>query len=50
MFVAAAMVATVIIVAMEAHKDPPIIRLFSAIGFFWVAVLFALTMLDYATR
>ena len=44
------MVAIVILFAMEALKDPPITRLFAAIGFFWVAILFALTMVDYATR
>lgn len=49
-FVATAMVATVITISMEAHKDPPIIRLFSGLGFFWVAILFTLTLLDYATR
>lgn len=49
-FVATAMVATVIVVAMEAHKEPPLIRLFAGLGFFWVAILFALTMVDYATR
>jgi cytochrome c oxidase subunit 4 len=49
-FIAMAMVATVIVVAMEAHKEPPIIRLFAGLGFFWVAILFALTMVDYATR
>lgn len=48
--VATAMVATVITVTMEAHKEPGIIRLFSGVGFFWVAILFALTMVDYATR
>jgi len=25
-------------------------RLFAGLGFFWVAILFALTMVDYATR
>ena len=49
-FVASSMVATVIVVAMEAHKEPPLIRLFAGLGFFWVAILFALTMVDYATR
>ena len=48
--IATTMVATVIIVAMEAHKEPPLIRLFAGLGFFWVAILFALTMMDYATR
>jgi cytochrome c oxidase subunit 4 len=49
-FIAMMMVATVILFAMEALKDPPIIRLFAALGFFWVAILFSLTMVDYATR
>jgi cytochrome c oxidase subunit 4 len=48
--IATAMVATVVVVAMEAHKEPPIIRLFAGLGFFWVAILFSLTMVDYATR
>lgn len=48
--IATAMVATVIVVAMEAHKEPPLIQLFSGLGFFWVAILFTLTMVDYATR
>lgn len=48
--IAATMVAIVILVAMESLKDPPITRLFSGVGFFWVAILFALTLLDYATR
>lgn len=49
-FIAATMVAIVILFAMEAIKDPPLTRLFAAMGFCWVAVLFALTMVDYATR
>ena len=49
-FIAVAMVATVMFFAMEIWKEPPIVRLFSGIGFFWVAILFALTMMDYANR
>lgn len=48
--IAATMVAIVILVAMEALQDPPITRLFAGLGFFWVAVLFTLTLMDYATR
>lgn len=48
--IAATMVATVIVFAMESYKDPPLTRLFSGLGFFWVAILFTLTMLDYVTR
>lgn len=48
--IAATMVAIVILFAMEGLKDSAIIRLFSAIGFCWVAILFALTLVDYTTR
>lgn len=48
--IAATMVATVIMFAMEALWEPPIIRLFAGLGFFWVAILFSLTMVDYVTR
>jgi cytochrome c oxidase subunit 4 len=50
MIIAATIVAIVILFAMEVVKDPPIIRLFAGLGFFWVAILFSLTMVDYATR
>ena len=49
-FVAATMVAIVIMFAMEAVKDAPITRLFAAIGFVWGLILFGLTMVDYVTR
>jgi cytochrome c oxidase subunit IV len=48
--IAATMIATVILFAMEVVHEPPIIRLFSGLGFFWVAILFGLTILDYLTR
>jgi cytochrome c oxidase subunit 4 len=48
--IAMTMVAMVVVVAMEAHKEPPLIQLFAGLGFFWVAILFTLTMIDYATR
>jgi cytochrome c oxidase subunit 4 len=48
--IAATMVGIVITVAMEAIHDPPLTRLFAGVGFFWVAILFTLTMMDYATR
>ena len=49
-FVSAAMVAVLILFSMEALKDSALTRLFAAIGFCWAAILFALTMVDYATR
>jgi cytochrome c oxidase subunit 4 len=48
--IAATMVAIVILFAMEALQDPPLTQLFAGLGFFWVAILFTLTMMDYATR
>ena len=48
--IAATMVATVVLFSMEALHEPPLIRLFSGLGFFWVAILFGLTVLDYLTR
>ena len=48
--VAAVMVTIVILFSMEVIEQPPIIRLFSGLGFFWVAILFGLSMVDYATR
>jgi len=44
------MVGTVLIVSMELGSEPPIIRFFAVIGFFWVAILFGMTLLDYFTR
>ncbi|NPD69493.1 oxidase [Lichenicola cladoniae] len=44
------MVGTVLIVSMELGAEPPIIRFFAVVGFFWVAILFGMTLLDYFTR
>lgn len=48
--VAAGMIAIVLLVAMEALHEPPLTRLLAGAGFFWVAILFGLTMMDYLTR
>lgn len=48
--IATIMITVVLIFAMEAHKEPPLVRLFAGLGFFWVAILVTLTMVDYATR
>jgi cytochrome c oxidase subunit 4 len=45
-----AMVAIVLMVSMELPSEPPIIRFFALIGFFWVAILFTMTLLDYLSR
>ncbi len=44
------MVLTVLLVSMEIIHEPPLIRLFSAVGFFWVAIMFGMTMVDYLSR
>jgi cytochrome c oxidase subunit 4 len=45
-----AMVLTVLLSSMEFMTEPPIIRFFSLVGFFWVAILFSMTLVDYLTR
>ena len=48
--IALAMVATVIWASMELPQEPPIIRFFALIGFFWVSIMFTMTLVDYLTR
>ena len=48
--VTACMVLTVILISMEVVREPPLIRLFSAVGFFWVAIMFGMTLVDYMSR
>ena len=48
--VALAMVTVVLWASMELPQEPPIIRFFALVGFFWVAILFTMTLLDYLTR
>jgi len=50
LLVVAAMVATVLWISMEIREQPPLVKLFSAVGFVWMAILFGMTLLDYATR
>ena len=50
MAIAAGMAATVLLFSMEITHQSPLIRLFSVIGFFWVGILFALTLMDFLTR
>ncbi len=50
LIVMAAMVATVLWVSMEIKDEPPLVQLFSAIGFVWLSILFGMTLLDYLTR
>ena len=45
-----AMIATVLLFSMEVIDDPALIKLFSVLGFCWVAILFAMTLVDYVGR
>ncbi len=44
------MIATVLLFSMEVIQEPPLVRLFSVVGFCWVAILFTITLIDYLTR
>ena len=46
----AVMVALILLVSMEVIHEPPLIRLFSGLGFFWVAILVGMTLTDYLAR
>ena len=50
MGIAAVMVVIVLTFSMELTHAPPLVRLFSILGFFWLAILFGITMIDYLTR
>jgi len=45
-----AMIVIVLLLSMEIVKEPPLIRLYSVLGFCWVAILFGMTLIDYLTR
>ncbi len=44
------MIVIVMLFSMEVLDEPPLIRLFSVLGFCWVGILFAMTLIDYLTR
>jgi len=44
------MVLVVLLVSMEVWRDTPLIRVFSMLGFFWVLILFTMTLTDYLGR
>jgi cytochrome c oxidase subunit 4 len=46
----AAMVLVVLLISMEVLREPPLLRVFSFLGFFWVAIMFAMTSVDYLSR
>ena len=48
--IAAVMVVVVLLLSMELGHESPIVRLFACLSFFWLAILFGMTMQDYLTR
>lgn len=44
------MAGIILLVSMEVRKEPPLIRLFSGLGFFWVCILMGMTLTDYLAR
>ena len=48
--VALAMAALVLVVFMELDRGASLFWVFAGAGFFWLAILFALTAADYLTR
>ena len=48
--VTACMVLVVLLVSMEVVHEPPLVRLFSGLGFFWLAIMFGMTLVDYLSR
>ena len=48
--VALAMVVVVLLFSMEVVHEPPLLRMFAVMGFCWLAILFAMTLIDYGTR
>ena len=50
LLVVAVMVALILLVSMEVIHEPPLIRLFAGLGFFWVAIMVGMTLTDYLAR
>jgi cytochrome c oxidase subunit 4 len=44
------MVLVVLLISMEVWHDTPLIRVFSMVGFFWVLIMFTMTLTDYLAR
>ena len=48
--IAMVMVVVVLLTSMELGHESTVVRLFAGLGFFWLAILFGMTMQDYLTR
>ncbi|MGU3537177.1 oxidase [Methylobacterium sp. A54F] len=50
LLVVTVMVAIILLVSMEVRHEPPLVRLFAVLGFFWVAIMIGMTLTDYLAR
>ena len=44
------MVVVTMLYAMEVMEEPPLMRMWSAVGFAWLCILFGMVLIDYLTR
>jgi cytochrome c oxidase subunit 4 len=44
------MVLVVLLFSMEVIHEPPLMRVFAILGFFWLAIMFGMTSVDYLSR
>jgi cytochrome c oxidase subunit 4 len=44
------MILTVLIFSMEVREEAPLMRFYAGLGFCWLTILVAITMVDYLTR
>ena len=44
------MVLTVLLFSMEIREESSLTRFYAVLGFFWLAILITMTMIDYVTR
>jgi cytochrome c oxidase subunit 4 len=50
MLIALAKAALIVLFFMHVHSAPPLVRVFAAGGFLWLAIMFVLTFSDILTR
>ena len=48
--IAGVMVVVVLLMSMELGHESAVVRVFAGVSFFWLAILFGMTMQDYWTR
>lgn len=50
MLISAAKAGLILLFFMQLKRETPLIRIFACVGFFWLAIMLALTLSDYSTR